>query len=156
MAVRKRGVTFLICFRKRGYPEKGGFLRKRGVPTLEETILIHVVFCWYLDLISHTHKQRQRTHSGVCRLANPYNIFLHQLLHTHQQLSLLHWMNNSLISKFTFCNSFLFKNYSLAKVIYLLIICNKTRFFLWNTNNTDRNGVNKQTHTQRQQTPSER
>ena len=44
--------------------------------------------------------------------------------------------------------TFLFKNYSLAKVIYLLIRCYKTRFFLSNTNNTDRNGVNKQnTHT---------
>ena len=46
--------------------------------------------------------------------------------------------------------SFLFKNYSLVKVIYiyLLIRCYKTRFFQWNTNNADRNGVNKQnTHT---------
>ena len=44
--------------------------------------------------------------------------------------------------------SFLFKNYSLVEVIYLLIRCYKTRFFLRNTNNTDRNGVNKQnTHT---------
>ena len=42
----------------------------------------------------------------------------------------------------------LFKNYSLVEVAYLFIRCNKTRFFLWNTNNTDRNGVNKQkTHT---------
>ena len=44
--------------------------------------------------------------------------------------------------------SFLLKNYSLVKVIYLLIKCYKTRFFLSNTNNTNRNGVNKQnTHT---------
>ena len=43
--------------------------------------------------------------------------------------------------------SFLYENYSLAKS-YLLIRCYKTKFFLWNTNNTDRNGVNKQnTHT---------
>ena len=41
-----------------------------------------------------------------------------------------------------------FKNYSLVKVKYMLIRCYKTRFFLLNTNNTDRNGVNKQnTHT---------
>ena len=39
--------------------------------------------------------------------------------------------------------SFLFKNYSLVKVIYLLIRCYKTSFFLSNTNNTDKNGVNK-------------
>ena len=28
MALRKRRVTFLICFRKRGVPKKGGFLIK--------------------------------------------------------------------------------------------------------------------------------
>ena len=38
---------------------------------------------------------------------------------------------------------FLFENNSLAKVIYLLIRCNKTKYSLWNWNNTDRNGVNK-------------
>ena len=39
---------------------------------------------------------------------------------------------------------FFFFNYSLAKVIYVFIRCHKARFFLRNTNNTDRNGVNKQ------------
>ena len=49
--------------------------------------------------------------------------------------------------------SFLFKNHSLVVVIYLLIRCNKTAFFLWNAKNTDRNSVNKQnTHTQRPNT----
>ena len=44
--------------------------------------------------------------------------------------------------------SFLFKSCSLVKVIYLLVRFCKTCFFLWNLNNTDRNGVNKQiTHT---------
>ena len=44
--------------------------------------------------------------------------------------------------------SFLLKNYSLVKSVYLFIRCNKTKFFLPNTNNTHRNGVNKQnTHT---------
>ena len=38
--------------------------------------------------------------------------------------------------------SFPFKNYSLVKVIYLLIRRYKTRFFVWNTNDT--NGVDKQ------------
>ena len=43
--------------------------------------------------------------------------------------------------------SFLFKN-SLVNVIYLFIRCYNTRFVLSNTNDTDRNGVNKtQTHT---------
>ena len=40
--------------------------------------------------------------------------------------------------------SFLLKNYSLVEVAYLFIKCNKTKFLPWNTNNTDRNGVNKQ------------
>ena len=44
--------------------------------------------------------------------------------------------------------SFLLKNNSLVEGIYLFIRCNKTKFFLRNTNNTDRNGGNKQnTHT---------
>ena len=41
-----------------------------------------------------------------------------------------------------------FQNYSLVEFVYLFIRCNKTKLFLWNTNNADRNGVNKQkTHT---------
>ena len=44
--------------------------------------------------------------------------------------------------------SFIFKNYSLMEVIYLLIRFSETNFFPRNTKNTDRNGVNKQnTHT---------
>ena len=40
--------------------------------------------------------------------------------------------------------SFLLKNYSLVEIVYLFIRCNKTKFFLRNTDNTDRNGVHKQ------------
>ena len=40
---------------------------------------------------------------------------------------------------------FLFKNYSFVKVIYVLIRNYKINFFLKNTNNTDRNDVNKKT-----------
>ena len=44
--------------------------------------------------------------------------------------------------------SFLLKNYSLVESVYLFIRYNKSKFFLQNTNNTDRNDVNKQnTHT---------
>ena len=43
---------------------------------------------------------------------------------------------------------FLLKNYSLFESVYLFIRCNKTKFFLRNTNNADRNAVNEQnTHT---------
>ena len=38
----------------------------------------------------------------------------------------------------------LFKNYSLAEAIYLLIKFHKTKSFLCNTNNTKRNDVNEQ------------
>ena len=40
--------------------------------------------------------------------------------------------------------SSLFKNYWLVEITYLLIRFNKTKFFLWNTKNTARYGVNKQ------------
>ena len=44
--------------------------------------------------------------------------------------------------------SLLFKYYSLVEVIYLLIRFKKIQSFLWNTKNTDRNGINEQnTHT---------
>ena len=39
---------------------------------------------------------------------------------------------------------FLLKNYSFVGSVYLFIRCNKTKFFLQNTNNTDRNGLKKQ------------
>ena len=55
---------------------------------------------------------------------------------------LISWFKNLLSSI-----SFLFKLF-FWKVLYLLIRCYKTRFILWNTNITDRRGVNKQnTHT---------
>ena len=59
-------------------------------------------------------------------------------------------LNNSLILKIYFPRCLFFKNYSLVEFIYLLIRCSKTNFFLWNINNTYRNGINKQnkyTHT---------
>ena len=51
--------------------------------------------------------------------------------------------------KFTFHSIFSLQKLFYCKSHHLLIRCYKTRFFLWNTNNTDRNGINKQntTHT---------
>ena len=40
--------------------------------------------------------------------------------------------------------SLLFKNYSYVEVTYLLSRSIKTKFFLWNTKNADRNGINEQ------------
>ena len=65
-----------------------------------------------------------------------------------QQQSLLHWMDNSLISKNYFPQCLFCSKIIHLQKSYLLIRCYKIGFFLLNTNNTDRNGVNKQnTHT---------
>ena len=40
--------------------------------------------------------------------------------------------------------SLLFKNYLLSEISCLMTRFSKTKFFPWNTNNEDRNGVNKQ------------
>ena len=69
-----------------------------------------VFFCWYSDLISHT--QTHTAHSGASRLIHHINIYLHHMC--SQQLFLLHWMNNSLISKMYF-PKFLF----FSKIIHL-------------------------------------
>ena len=103
---------------------------------------------WYSDLILHIHTHKNTVHSEANRLTHPCKYILTAPAMSSQQLSVLHWMNNSLILKIYFPQSFLFKDYLLVEVIYMLIGCNKTKFFLWNTNNTDRNDVNKQnTHT---------
>ena len=112
----------------------------------------NVAFCWYSDLISHKHihtlKDTQYTQGPVDWHIH-INIYLHHLLCAHNSYLyytewIIYWYQ-----KFTFHNALLFKIYSFLKVIYLLIRwCYKTRFFLWNTNNIDRNSVNKQnTHT---------
>ena len=105
----------------------------------------------------HTHTNTcTNKHSGATRLTHQYKYIFTPPVMCLQQLSLLHWISNSLISKIYFPH-FLFKNHSLIKVIYLL----KTSLFLSSTDNTDRNGVNKQnthkhTQTQTQQTLTER
>ena len=61
-----------------------------------------------------------------------------------QQLYVLYRIDNPQVSKFYFplCIWFL-KNYSLVEFMYLLIRFYKRKFFPWNTNNTDGNGINK-------------
>ena len=60
-------------------------------------------------------------------------------------------INNLLILTIYFAvfhSAFAFKYFWLVEVTYLLIRFIKTRFFPWNTKNTDRYGVNKEnTHT---------
>ena len=103
-----------------------------------------VVFCWYPDLISHTHMHKQtKTQHTQEQLMN-----WHTPIHTHSSYLYniewrIHWYHKSLLSTI----SFLFKNYSFVEVMYLMIRCSKTKFFLWNANNPDRNGAINKTHT---------
>ena len=110
----------------------------------------------------HTHTNTQHTQhtQGPVDWHTHINIYLHHLLCAHSScLYFVKWLNEWFtdIKNLTSTMSFLFKNYSLVKVIYLLIRCYETRFFLWNIYNTDRNGVNKQNiHTHIHQTHRER
>ena len=86
--------------------------------------------------VTHTHTQHSPEASRLT----------HHLLSVHSSSLyytewIVHWYQ-----EFTFHN--VLKHYSHVKVIFLLIRCYKTRFFLWNTKSSDRNGVNEQnTHT---------
>ena len=97
---------------------------------------------------THTH-----IHTNIHNTLRPINWHTYIKMHLHHlpcvhSSCLYHTLNNSLISKVYFPMSFLFKNYSLVEVVYFHIRCNKTKFFLWNTNNTDKNDANKKnTHT---------
>ena len=112
------------------------------------SLLKCVTQCVFLQVLwfdtTQTHKQTQHTRESV-HWHTHINIYLHHLLCAHGSCLFYIDIKNLLSTM-----PFLFKNYSLVEVIYLLTRCYKTRFFLWNTNNTDRNGVNKQkkkTHT---------
>ena len=125
---------------------------QQGVKCIE---VWHIMWLFAGTLIwYHTHTYTQYT-QGAVEWQTHTNIYLHHLLYAHSScLPYLEWIIHW-YKKCTSTMSFIVKNYSLVKVIYLLIRCYKTRFFLWNTNNADRNGVNKQ-HTYTHQTLRER
>ena len=103
---------------------------------------------WYhTHTNTHTHEDTQHTQGPVNWHAH-INIYLYHLLCSHSSyLYYTEWITHW-YQKCTFHNVFSFQKLCACKVIYLLIRCYESRFFLWNTNNTDRNGVNKQkTHT---------
>ena len=62
----------------------------------------NVAFCYFFDLILHTHKQRHTTHAGAKRLTHPHKYILTPAVTCSQLLSALHWINNSLMSKIYF------------------------------------------------------
>ena len=101
--------------------------------------------------ITYTDKHRTE-HTRTNRSTRPYQDILTPSVMCTQPLRVSRWIDNSLVQKFTLqrpAMSLLFKNYSLIEVIYLLIRFNKIKLFLWNTMNTDRNGVNEQNTTHR-------
>ena len=106
------------------------------------------MMCFSYNLIGyHTHKDKHTEDTGTNRLTNTFQYILASPIMYTQQLHALHGMNNLLIQKFTLLwltMSFLFKNCSLLEVIYLLLIFNKTKSFLWKTKNTDKNSINVQ------------
>ena len=105
----------------------------------------HIMWFFAETLISHSHKDT--AHSGASRVTHPYKYIFSLPVVCSQQLSLLYWMNDSLISKIYFLQCLFFSKIFTCQS-HLLIRCYKARIFLWSTNNTDRNGVNKQnTHT---------
>ena len=110
-------------------------------------------------IIVQTWSHKHTAHSGAADWHTYINIYLHQLLFAHSSyFYYIKWLNGSFtdIKYLLSTMTFLFKN-SLVNVIYLLIRCYKTRFVLWNTNNTDTNGVNKQnTHTRTRTKHSEK
>ena len=70
---------------------------------------------------TNTHTQRH-TCLETNTLVHPYKYILTSPVTYSQQLSVLYWMNNSMISKYLLSTlSFLFKNNSLTEVVYLLI-----------------------------------
>ena len=88
--------------------------------------LTHVVFCWYSKLISHT--QTNTSHSRDNRLTHPYKYILRPPAAICITLNKQFTNIKNLLSTMYFLS----KNCSFVEVIYLLIRCNKTRFFLWN------------------------
>ena len=77
----------------------------------------------------NTHKQTQRhtAHSGASRLTHPYKYIFTSPIMWSQQLSLLHWMNNSLILNIYFPRCLFFSKLFTCKSHNLLIRCYKTR-----------------------------
>ena len=100
----------------------------------------------YTKTQRHTHTRQDTQHTpGASSLTHPYKYILLFTRCAHSSYFyytewVIHWYQKS-----TFHNDFSFQILFIHLLKpYLLIRCCNTRFFWWNTNNTDRNGVNKQ------------
>ena len=98
------------------------------------------------DTKTHTHTRQDTQHTpGASSLTHPYKYILLFTRCAHSSYFyytewVIHWYQKS-----TFHNDFSFQILFIHLLKpYLLIRCCNTRFFWWNTNNTNRNGVNKQ------------
>ena len=117
---------------------------------------------WFLLVLwfDITHRQTHTGHTRTNRQTHTYKYMTTPPVFCTLQLTILYGKNYLLIQKFTLQRStmsLLSKNYSLVKVIHLLIRFNKSRSFLWNTKNTDRNGINEQnTHTTHREKDNQR
>ena len=98
---------------------------------------------WY-HIRTHTHTQRHMAHWGASRLTHPYKYIFTPAVMCSQQLSLLHWMDNSLISKSYFPQFIFF-----STIIHLQrsYICWVDAIRLGSSNNTDVKVNKTQTHT---------
>ena len=103
---------------------------------------------WY-----HTHKNTEtNTHRDTQHIQGPIDwhtqidIYLNQLLWAQSSYLLLHWINNSLISKIYFPKCIFCSKVMNLQRSYPLISCYRTRFSNWNINSTNRSGVKNQTN----------
>ena len=96
----------------------------------------------YTQIHIHTHKFTRHT-QGPKDWHSHIKTFSHHLIYAHSNY-LCYIEQFTDIKNLLSTMSFVLNNYSLVGVLYLLIKYNKTYIFLWSTNNTHRNGENKQ------------
>ena len=84
---------------------------------------------WY-HTHANTHTRAHTAHSWASRLTHPYKYILTpSAMANSSYLYYMEWISKIFtdIKYFISTMSFLFKNYSLAEVMYQLIRCNKTK-----------------------------
>ena len=92
----------------------------------------HIWYCTHQHTHTHRKTQRHATHSGARRLTLTHiNIYTTCYVLTAAIFITLNDQFTDIKNLLT-TMYFLFKNYSLAQIIYLLSRCYRTTFFLWN------------------------
>ena len=86
------------------------------------SLLMSDTWCSFLLVLwfDITHTNTQTVHSWASTLIHPHKYIFTPPVMCSQHLPFDDYINNSLISKIYFHNEFLFKNYSVVKVIYLV------------------------------------